>query len=162
MPSARENASLHLFWSRVSRYGPLLVWMAFISYASSDEFSFANTSRIVGPLLRWLFPDTSDQHLAFAHFLTRKAAHFSEYALLAVLVGRAFSTSTRARLRNGWFTWSLLLIVIYAFVDEFHQRYVPSRTSSVYDSFIDIIGGLTLLLVYYVYKRQKEKVHYGT
>jgi VanZ family protein len=131
----------------------LLAWMAFISFASSDEFSFDNTSRIVGPVLTWLFPGISDHSLALAHFFARKAAHFSEYGLLAILAGRAFSTSTRLGLRNRWFAWSLLLIVVYAFLDEFHQRYVPSRSSSVFDSIIDIAGGLTLLFSYHVYNR---------
>jgi VanZ family protein len=155
MPNAGESANRQPFWSRVSRYGPLLVWMAFISFASSDEFSFDNTSRIVGPVLTWLFPGISDHSLAFAQFFTRKAAHFSEFGLLAILAGRAFRTATRPSLRRRWFAWSLLLIVVYAFLDEFHQRYVPSRTSSVFDSIIDIAGGLTLLFIYRVYHRCK-------
>ncbi len=159
MPSlAGESGSSHQLWSKVTRYGPLLIWMAFISYASSDEFSSLNTSRILGPLLSWLFPGISDQSLAFAHFLTRKAAHFSEYGLLALLAARAFRSSSRPSLKTGWFSWSLLLIVIYAFFDEFHQTFVPSRTGSIYDSFIDIIGGFTLLLVYRAYVRRKRKL----
>jgi VanZ family protein len=45
----------------------------------------------------------------------------------------------------------LLLVVIYALLDEFHQSFVPSRTASVYDSAIDIAGGLTVLLILKLY-----------
>ena len=135
-------------WSRrVWRYGPLLLWLAFISLASTREFSAANTSQIVRPVLLWLFPNISEAQLGTAHFLTRKAAHFSEYALLAFLARRAFITSTHAFVQRYWFQLALLLVVIYALLDEFHQSFVPSRTASIYDSAIDIAGGLTVLLI---------------
>jgi VanZ family protein len=41
----------------------------------------------------------------------------------------------------------MLLVVIYALLDEFHQSFVPSRTASIYDSAIDVAGGLTVLLI---------------
>jgi len=42
---------------------------------------------------------------------------------------------------------SLALIVTYALIDEYHQSFVPSRTASIYDSMIDMAGGLTALLI---------------
>ena len=47
--------------------------------------SSPNTSRIIRPLLLWLFPDISEASLAYLHILVRKAAHFTEYAVLALL-----------------------------------------------------------------------------
>ena len=32
-------------------------------------------------------------------------------------------------------------------LDEYHQSFVPQRTASIYDSLIDMAGGLTALLV---------------
>src|SRR3954466_16103438 len=90
-------------WRFIRRYGPLLAWIAFIFFASTGEFSADNTSRIIGPLLRWLFPSISEGQLAFAHFLVRKAAHFTEYAILAWLAARAFSTSSVRMLHRRWF-----------------------------------------------------------
>jgi VanZ family protein len=138
---------------RVRRYGPLLFWLAFISLASTGEFSAANTSALVRPLLLWLFPNLSEAHLATAHFLTRKAAHFTEYAVLAFLARRAFVTSTHVFIQRLWFHLGLLLVVIYALLDEFHQSFVPSRTASLYDSAIDIGGGLMVLLIFKFYDK---------
>ncbi|HEV7373246.1 MAG TPA: VanZ family protein [Pyrinomonadaceae bacterium] len=143
-------------WLRIRRYGPLFVWMAFIFFASTGEFSAANTSRIIGPLLRWLFPGISDENLAFAHFLTRKAAHFTEYAVLAWLAARAFATSSGQTLHRRWFLISLALVVLYALSDEYHQSFVASRTASIYDSLIDMSGGLTALLLYALRRRRIE------
>ena len=130
----------------LSRYVPLVAWLVFISVASSDSFSANNTSRIIGPLILWLFPNTSPETLAIIHFVTRKIAHFTEYAILGFLAARAFRPSPRRAISERWFLISLILIVVYAFLDEFHQSFVPSRTPSIYDSLIDIAGGLTVLL----------------
>jgi len=80
------------------------------------------------------------------HFVVRKLSHFSEYAILALLAARAFYSSMHAGLRQKWFTGALVLVIIYAFSDEFHQSFEASRTASIYDSFIDIAGGATALL----------------
>ena len=131
----------------LSRYLPLVAWLIFISYASSDSFNAGNTSRIIGPLVLWLFPNTTPETLLGIHIITRKVAHFTEYAILAYLAARAFRTSPRPALANRWFIAALALVVAYALLDEYHQTFVPSRTGSVYDSFIDIAGGLTALLI---------------
>jgi VanZ family protein len=124
----------------LSRYLPLVVWLAFIFFASTDNFSAANTSRIIGPLVLWLFPNTSAETLASIHFIVRKLAHFTEYAILGFVAARAFRASPR------WFLISAVLIVVYALLDEYHQSFVPSRTASIFDSFIDMAGGVSALI----------------
>jgi VanZ family protein len=136
---------------RLWRYGPLVLWIIFIWFASTSRFSADNTSQLVRPLLLLLFPKLSEAQLAVAQFITRKAGHFSEYAVLAFLARRAFITSSQAFLQQHWFQLGLLLVVIYALIDEFHQSFVPSRTPSLYDSAIDVAGGLTVLLIARLY-----------
>jgi VanZ family protein len=127
---------------RIWRYAPVIICMAFISFASSNEFSAANTSRVIRPLLLWLFPNITEESIGLAHFLMRKAAHITEYAVLGWLAARAFTGSSRVFLRQRWFLAGLLLIALHAVLDEYHQSFVPSRTGSLYDSAIDIVGGL--------------------
>jgi VanZ family protein len=129
------------------RYGPLLLWILFISFASTSEFSAANTSILIRPMLLWFFPNLSEARLAAMHFLTRKAAHFSEYAVLAFLARRAFISSSSSFIERNWFQLGLILVVVYALLDELHQRFEPTRTASIYDSAIDVAGGLTVLLI---------------
>ena len=143
---------------RIWRYGPLVLWLLFISFASTNQFSASNTSEILRPLLLWFFPNLSESRLGAAHFLTRKAGHFAEYAVLAFLARRAFITSSHTFLRRYWFQVGLLLVVIYGLLDEFHQSFVPSRTASIYDSAIDIAGGLSVLLIFRFYgKNPRER-----
>ncbi|HEY0366428.1 MAG TPA: VanZ family protein [Pyrinomonadaceae bacterium] len=131
----------------VSYYLPLIAWIAFISFASSDNFNAGNTSRIIGPLILWLFPNTKPETLAVIHFITRKIAHFTEYAILGFLAARAFRTSSRPAIGQRWFLICATLVVVYALIDEYHQSFVPSRTASIFDSLIDMAGGLTALLI---------------
>lgn len=144
-------------WGRVWLYGPLAAWMAFIFFASTGALSGEKTSRIIRPLLLWLFPDIDDEKIALAHFVTRKVAHFLEYGVLALLAARAFSKSPGRALSRRWFAASLLLVVAYALADEYHQSFVPSRGASLYDSLIDTLGGLTALLLYYAWRNRRGR-----
>ena len=127
--------------------------MLVISFASTGGFSAVNTSRIIRPLVLWLFPNSTPETLAAVHFAIRKAAHFGEYCLLGLLSARAFRKSSHLVLRRHWFLVALLLIAVYALLDEYHQSFVASRTGSIYDSFIDMAGGLTALIFIRRFKR---------
>jgi len=147
---------------RVVRYGPLVLSTGVILFASTDGFSAGNTSRIIRPLLLWLFPEITETQLATVHLLTRKTAHFVEYAIQAFLARRAFITSTREVLKNHWFALSLILVVVVAIIDELHQSYVPARTGSIYDSGIDIAGGFTMLLLCRLNQRRQSRLGSAT
>ena len=150
----RPQPARRRFW----RYGPLVLWILCIWFASTDEFSASKTSAIVRPLLLWFFPNLNETRLATVHVLIRKAGHFTEYAVLAFLARRAFITSARALLRRNWFQLGLLLVAVYALLDEFHQSFVPSRGPSLYDSAIDVAGGLTVLLILKFYSFRKPQI----
>ncbi|HXM34201.1 MAG TPA: VanZ family protein, partial [Pyrinomonadaceae bacterium] len=92
-------------------------------------------------------PQISIEHIELYHLLVRKAGHFIGYAILGLLAARAFGTSSHSFLRRRWFMAALVFICLYALADEYHQSFVPSRTASIYDSMIDVAGGLTALLV---------------
>ncbi len=142
---------------RVWRYAPLVVWLGFIFFASTASLSASNTSRIIRPLLLWLFPDITEATLLQAHFLVRKASHFTEYAILALLAARTFIGSSRAYLsRRPWLN-AFLLVATYALLDEYHQSFVPSRTASVYDSMIDMTGGACALVVLWLMVRRRRR-----
>ena len=131
--------------NRLVRYGPLVFWAVLIFIGSSNLMSASNTGGILRPVVLWAFPSASEATLIFLHFLVRKAAHFTEYAILALLAARAFRTSSGDFLRNHWFAVSLTFVALYALSDEFHQSLVSSRTASIYDCLIDTAGGLAAL-----------------
>ena len=63
--------------------------MGLIFAASSDVESFAHSSRILAPLLHWLFPQMPEETVRLIVFFARKGAHLTEYAVLALLFWRA-------------------------------------------------------------------------
>jgi VanZ family protein len=138
------------------RYGPLVLWLGFIFLASTGMMAASNTSRIIRPLLLWLDPNISEAAIAWVHFAVRKAAHFTEYAVLALLAARAFAGASRNWLREHWMVAALVLVALYALTDEFHQTFVPSRTGSIYDSMIDTAGGFTALMLYWLWRKWRR------
>ncbi len=141
---------------RLWRYVPLGLWILFISFASTSEFSAVNTSTVLRPLVLWFVPSLNESQLATVHFLLRKLGHFTEYAVLAYLARRAFISSSHEFLRRYWFQAAVLLIVVYALLDEFHQSFVPTRTASIYDSAIDAAGGITVLVIFKLLRRDSR------
>ena len=120
---------------------PVVLWMMLMFAASTDLLSSEHTSRYLVPFLRWLKPDISAATIAQIHFLIRKSAHVTEYAILTVLLWRAFRFHRRDA-RNVWPQGAIALAVaiIFAATDEYHQAYVPTRGSSASDVMIDSCG----------------------
>jgi VanZ family protein len=148
--SLRGNAGWR---GRLWRYGPAVFWIGFIFFASTGNLSASNTSLIVRPLLRWLLPDISEEGLVYAHFLVRKAAHLTEYAVLALLAARAFLTSRRATLRRHAYVSALALVALIASLDEYHQSFLASRTGTYKDTLLDTTGGLLALLALALWRK---------
>src|SRR4051794_35402935 len=101
---------------------PVLLWMGFIFVMSTDAGSSVHTSSVLEPVVQWLAPTISAEQFDFVHFVVRKSAHFTEYAVLALLLLRALRSS---RLSNVG-RWSmraagvaLLASAAYATTDEF-------------------------------------------
>jgi len=134
------------------RWLPVVAWTGFIFVGSTDAFSSAHTSRILGPLLRWLFPGLTEPALDLAVLLIRKAAHLTEYAVLAGLWWRALRRPVRQDPRP-W-AWrpaglALLACALSAGADELHQSFTATRTASGWDVLLDTAGaGLGLLLLW--------------
>jgi len=138
---------------RILRYAPLIFWIGVIFFLSSSLGAASNTSRIIRPLLIWLFPDITEPSLQIAHFWVRKTAHFTAYGMLGLLSVRAFRRSSHAILKNWRFLFSLLLVALVAAADETNQSFLNSRTGALQDVLLDISGGLTVILLFYLMER---------
>ncbi|MGH9900423.1 MAG: VanZ family protein [Pyrinomonadaceae bacterium] len=156
--SVGKTATVNDVRRRLWRYAPLVLWVGFIYFASTGSLSASKTSRIVGPLLVWLFPDITDEALLRAHFVVRKAALFFEYAVLALLAARAFLTSSQIVLRRRWIAAAFTVVAVCALLDEFHQSFVSTRTGTVYDSMIDVLGGATALAAVAFWRARRGKL----
>lgn len=66
-----------------------------------------------------------------------KAAHFALYAVLGATLARAWTRTADAATGH---TIPLLLGVLYALSDEWHQSFVPGRQPSAGDLLADVLG----------------------
>ncbi len=73
--------------------------------------------------------------------------HFSAFFLLALFL---YISTLERRLEWKKTGVVLLILVIYAILDELHQYFVPGRFCSIYDVYIDSLGILLASLVYLV------------
>jgi len=152
----KPEISASIWRIRLWAYAPLLLWIGLIFLLSSPQGSLSETSRIIGPILTFFFPEMPDATRQVVHGYVRKTAHFTEYAVLAFLAVRAcMATFSLVRWR---YLLALSLVVIVAFLDEFHQSFYSSRSGSIWDVALDISGGLFALGLILLVKRWMKKV----
>lgn len=133
--------------------------MSVIFGFSTDAGAPRNTSRFLGPLLRWLNPDISDDAIRSVQFVVRKTAHLTEYAILALLVWRArrqpFRGDTRPWKRADALV-AFTVAALFAATDEWHQSFVPSREGQLIDVVIDSTGAALGLFAFWIFGRWRR------
>ncbi len=78
-------------------------------------------------------------------FIVRKAAHFTEYGVLGVLLALEMAQFVRGWFRR--FVEPLLLALSVAFVDETIQLFVVGRSGEVRDMWIDVAGAALAIVI---------------
>jgi len=129
---------------RILAWAPTLLWLAAIATFSTDLFSARHTESILLRIFHLFHHRISYHQFNIVHVFVRKVAHFSVYGLLSLMSFYSWRVTFPGRLR--WeFKWSglaLLLTLLAASLDEFHQGYVPSRGSSIHDVALDMLGAM--------------------
>lgn len=127
---------------RAFRVLPALGWTLLIAWFSTSGWSAAETATVVFPALRWLWPGAVPEQLAALHWLARKAAHATEYGVLAALWHYALAT----REAPGRWRMPFVLSLLTASLDEFHQATTLTRTGSAADVVLDAAAAGAVLI----------------
>jgi VanZ family protein len=137
---------------------PVILWMALIFTLSTGLGSMQRTSRIIGPLLRLVWPDVSDKTIHDVQVVVRKGGHVTGYAVLAILLLRA---RNQGLFPDTWNTKSALVsetvAILYAISDEVHQSFEPTRYASAWDVVIDALGAAVGLLIIWAIGKLRRK-----
>ena len=102
-------------------WAAVVFYMAMIYLLSSMSFNFG------------LFHTAQKIHLDWI-------VHVVEYSVFGFLLARAFGRSVPSRTGRRLLLAALVVGVLYAASDEWHQRSVPNRDASVYDAIADTVG----------------------
>ena len=139
-----------------------VLWLIVIAIESSALLSAHNTSRILYPILHFIF---GVDRLRFEtwHFYIRKGGHVVGYAILSTLLFRAWRATLPAMSGAKWIPrWATIAVLGTAFVaslDEWHQSYIPSRTGRWQDVVLDTCAGIAAqILIFLWWKNSREEV----
>lgn len=121
-----------------TRWLPPVIWMIFIFLLSAHH-------KVVIGQVYW------------QDVVIKKAIHMLEYAVLYFLFFRAVKKNKSKKTDNADYITSLFLTLAYAFLDEIHQTFVPTREGVIRDVGIDSIG--ILLMLFYI-KTSINKLRY--
>ena len=157
-----------VYYDRMLSALAVLLWMAviYIFSAQTGAISGGTSGRILKlfigvfyPNFDSLSPDLQTSIMSIWHTVIRKGAHFSEYAVLAILCANAIRTYNFSKL------WRAIIPVgvgfLYAASDEIHQLFVADRAGSPVDVCIDtagaVFGALSFYGIYFLIKKIKKR-----
>lgn len=124
-----------------------------MTFLSTASFGGSVTGWLLDQILSSLHIHLAHHTFEIVHFLIRKLAHFTEYAILSLFLYFSFNP----RRPEGWHKRSALAAVViaglFSLTDEYHQSFVPGRTASIKDCGIDTLGALLGILILYVGSR---------
>jgi VanZ family protein len=137
-----------------------ILWLILIAIESSAMLSAQNTSRILYPLLHFLFGLDSEGFEVW-HFYIRKSGHVIGYGTLSILLFRAWRATLPAmsdvKWMQRWATIAVLGTTLVASLDEWHQSLIPSRTGTIRDVVLDTCAGIAAQLIIFLWWMWRRK-----
>lgn len=122
-----------------------ILWLIVIAIESTTYLSASNTSRILFPLLHFLFR-LNHARFEIWHFYIRKSGHVIGYGLLSILLFRAWKETLampgNPRWTLRWANIAILGTALVASLDEWHQSFLPSRTGTWHNVVLDTCAGI--------------------
>ena len=148
---------------KIIKLAALLLWMALIFIMSNQkdvqsEISSNLVAEIIYQIYSHIFTNVIDVSTFMSKYVgpIRKLAHFSEFAILGILV----YINIEEYRKDKVFVYSLLFTILYAISDEIHQLFVEGRYCSIGDMLIDSLGALTGILIFHLIKNRWIKKSY--
>ena len=140
-----------IFW--VSAWLPVVLGILMIMVESTEWLGADHTTGPLRLLYQAIFGQVSNGQWEIIHHYIRKSGHFIGYGL----IGLAWLRAWWMTLPHSRFIPDALLALagtaLIASLDEFHQSFLPNRTSSPWDVLIDCSGAITLQFMVYMFMR---------
>lgn len=145
-----------------------IMWMfvIFIFSSQSGETSSGTSGKVTNFFISLFIKDkylswdpvTQNNVYNMISHIVRKTAHFTEYAILYLLLYLALKAFIG---RKYIYLCVLIFVIGYAALDEYHQIFVGGRTGQFLDVVIDSCGGLVMMLILAIIQTWKETKRIG-
>ncbi len=125
---------------------PVLIWLEFIFLLSSIPSA--------------VLPQMAS---ADSEFWAHRTSHIIEYAILGILLIRAY-THKKTKIDVTAILYMSVYVLLSALFDEWHQSFVPGRHAQWIDVNFDTIcaaGGMLIYLYYFKSKRRRQHHFFG-
>ena len=137
------------FW--ISAWLPVVAAICLVAIESTPAFGADHTSGPLRQIWEWLFGPVNEYYWHYIHLLIRKSGHFTGFGLVGLTWLRAWWMT----LPHARFIYLELLALagaaLVATGDEWHQSFLPNRTSSPKDVLLDCVGALTVMLAVHLF-----------
>lgn len=147
------HSSGRSLWLWIWTWLPVALGIAVIIFESTEFMGANHTSSWLRAIYQALFGHISNARWEVIHHDIRKTGHFLGYGL----IGLAWLRAWWLTLPHSRFFTDMLLAMLgtaaIASCDEWHQSFLPNRSSSPWDVLIDCSGALVLQLLVYIYMR---------
>jgi VanZ family protein len=138
-----------------------VVWLVVIFYNGTrqGEVSQRSSKEIVKVISKFInispiAAERASIKFINANFYVRKNAHFFQYLVLSILI---CSIVRQLKLcKSSEIFLVLFLLLLFPVADEFIQKYIPGRSSSILDIIIDFSGGVLGMLVFKIAVRSSK------
>jgi VanZ family protein len=138
-----------------------ILWLIVIAIESTNLASSNNTSRILYPLLHFLF-GIDLKHFEHLHLYLRKGGHVFGYGMLSVLLFRAWRETLPnidgAKWTLRWASLAVFGTAVVASLDEWHQSFIPSRTGTPRDVLLDTCAGIAAQILLLLCSAASQKL----
>ena len=147
-----------IIWTSIT-----ILWMVVIfSFSAKPAVQSTEMSTSVGKMICRIFvhdfsswsEEKQEELAAKIDHPVRKCAHASEYALLGALV--LLTACTYVKMSPKTVAAAVVISILYAASDEFHQKFVPGRSCQFTDVLIDsagVLAGVGFIIVCYKIKQ---------
>lgn len=128
----------------------IILWLVLIFILSAQPVHKSNglSKGIAGKIIKIIEKISPDKNISlgrFNHYL-RKTAHFFFYMILGILMMNVLKMVKVEGAKR--IALALVICVLCAMLDEFHQLFVPGRGAQVKDVIIDSIGAIVGIGLY--------------
>src|SRR5579863_2151712 len=146
-PTTGGSGSQKSIASRIHAWWPVAFGIAVIMVESTAMMGADHTSGPLRRIVESIFGRIADARWEIVHHYIRKSGHFVGYGLLCLAWLRAWRLTFSQWRFASQAALALLGTAVVASCDEWHQSFLPNRTSSPYDVLLDCCGGAAMTLI---------------